>query len=365
VQQMVANGARNEVRQLYNVGLSEAGEVLVDSEKGPGGLHVMVKRDALSKKTAYEIKIPASALELEALEEGMHLGIGICVNDGDHGDGQQGQKGWSGWGPHSIVFGKSPELTGLVTLSYPPSAMRQKAEAMASSVSTVNKQHAMPAADDAPNANERHAMPTADNAPNANERHAMPAADDPSVPAAKQSDADSQVADGAVETAAPAAAESDTFEDEEAKRLRTECTEKEKALRAAEAKVEAEQGKIDGDYGANDVFYKLKGECFTLQLQQYVYELCPFRSAKQGSTLLGSWDSWETDYTAMRYKGGEHCWNAGAREATVQLRCGLENKLISVNEPATCRYALMFETPAACDSSRGKALRSEAEKGIR
>ena len=44
------------------------------------------------------------------------------VNDGDlHVDGstdigEGGQKGWSGWGPYAVVYGKTPEQAGLVTL---------------------------------------------------------------------------------------------------------------------------------------------------------------------------------------------------------------------------------------------------------
>ena len=44
------------------------------------------------------------------------------VNDGDlHVDGstdigEGGQKGWSGWGPYAVMYGKTPEQAGLVTL---------------------------------------------------------------------------------------------------------------------------------------------------------------------------------------------------------------------------------------------------------
>ena len=30
------------------------------------------------------------------------------------------------------------------------------------------------------------------------------------------------------------------------------------------------------------------------------------------------------------------------------LECGEENKILSVNEPETCKYKLMFKTPYAC-----------------
>lgn len=32
----------------------------------------------------------------------------------------------------------------------------------------------------------------------------------------------------------------------------------------------------------------------------------------------------------------------------VHLKCGEENKIISVKEPTTCNYELVFHTPLAC-----------------
>jgi len=40
----------------------------------------------------------------------------MAINDGDAGAGQNGQKGWGGLGAHSIVFGKTPQETALITL---------------------------------------------------------------------------------------------------------------------------------------------------------------------------------------------------------------------------------------------------------
>src|SRR5207247_1905 len=59
------------------------------------------------------------------LTVGTRFGLGMAINDGDgalvdsvqHAQtGQQGQKGWGGLGAHSIVFGKTPSETALVTL---------------------------------------------------------------------------------------------------------------------------------------------------------------------------------------------------------------------------------------------------------
>ncbi|MGY8687181.1 MAG: sugar-binding protein, partial [Verrucomicrobiales bacterium] len=63
----------------------------------------------------YEIKLPKSALGIDELKGGVKFGLGMAINDGD--ETTPGQKGWGGLGAHSIVFGKSPEETALVTLA--------------------------------------------------------------------------------------------------------------------------------------------------------------------------------------------------------------------------------------------------------
>ena len=50
-------------------------------------------------RTVYEFKIPVQGLGVDALSDGMAMGFGMCLNDGDTGAVQGGQKGWTGWGP--------------------------------------------------------------------------------------------------------------------------------------------------------------------------------------------------------------------------------------------------------------------------
>src|SRR5262249_49282960 len=99
-------------------------DTIVEHEAGPGGdpncncaTEAVVTRDATNKKTRYEIKLPAASLGLTPpLTAGTQFGLGMAINDGDAGVGQNGQKGWGGLGAHSIVFGKTPSETALVTL---------------------------------------------------------------------------------------------------------------------------------------------------------------------------------------------------------------------------------------------------------
>ena len=101
----------------YNFALGNDGTLTVNNEKAAGGGlkedHVAITRDG--QTTIYEIKFPSSEFGIAKFEDGMSLGLGICVNDGD-GPNQLGQRGWGGWYTHSAVFGKNPENTGLVKL---------------------------------------------------------------------------------------------------------------------------------------------------------------------------------------------------------------------------------------------------------
>jgi hypothetical protein len=122
VQLMVANADRDTQIALYNYalgGVEDAlGGIVILHEAGPGGTEAVVTRNAETKRTVYEIKLPKSALELDELTSGVQFGLGMAINDGD--ETTPGQKGWGGLGAHSIVHGKSPEQTALITLFEPP-----------------------------------------------------------------------------------------------------------------------------------------------------------------------------------------------------------------------------------------------------
>jgi hypothetical protein len=120
VQLMIASADRTAQVALYNYALGGAegalGDVYVHHEAGPGGTEGIVTRNATTKKTIYEIKLPASSLGLTApLQAGTRFGLGMAINDGD--ELTPGQKGWGGLGAHSIVFGKTPAQTALITLT--------------------------------------------------------------------------------------------------------------------------------------------------------------------------------------------------------------------------------------------------------
>lgn len=115
----IANAARDTQVALYNYALGgiegATGDVVIHHEAGPGGTEAVVTRN--SPITTYEIKFPKDSIGLADLSDGVQLGIGMAINDGD--EATPGQKGWGGLGPHAVVFGKTPSETALITLAVP------------------------------------------------------------------------------------------------------------------------------------------------------------------------------------------------------------------------------------------------------
>lgn len=109
------------------------------------------------------------------------------------------------------------------------------------------------------------------------------------------------------------------------------------------------------DYGKEDEFAYLVGECYEYTDREYTYKLCPFDEVSQrpkdggAETRLGSWNSWVDDkYEAMFYSGGQSCWNGPQRQAHVRLTCSTTTEVVGASEPSRCEYLLEFYTPAAC-----------------
>jgi hypothetical protein len=115
-------------------------------------------------------------------------------------------------------------------------------------------------------------------------------------------------------------------------------------------------------------YHPLALECFDLMDGDFTYVLCPYVNITQSqgtfSYSLGVWTQWDETVVAtaaegeptpvkMLYESGTACADGTLRAASVEMLCGDASALTSVQEPSTCNYAFVFETPLACDMSDG------------
>ena len=157
--------------------------------------------------------------------------------------------------------------------------------------------------------------------------------------------------------------------DEATKALIATADEARAALRDAESKKNALEAEIselkklvEMDFGREYEFGPLYRQCYEFTDREYTYKMCTFDKVTQRSknggreTNLGTWGSWsgsgDKRYFVMKYENGEKCWNGPSRSATISLKCGLEDALLSASEPNRCEYAMEFSTPAVCEPLR-------------
>jgi hypothetical protein len=118
-------------------------------------------------------------------------------------------------------------------------------------------------------------------------------------------------------------------------------------------------GKSGKEMGPNGELHAMANKCFEVLAGKYTYEVCLFGQAKQkdpnnqGGTGLGRYTRMnydeETGERILYWENGQKCWNGPHRSATVYLTCGPENKVLTADEPDTCRYVLEMESHIACD----------------
>merc|ERR1719481_260695 len=136
-----------------------------------------------------------------------------------------------------------------------------------------------------------------------------------------------------------------------------DCDDVDKQYKDIAREIKELKESLEKDYGEDNVFAALIGQCFSFTDHEYTYKLCPFDHCSQGGTRLGSWGSWagpkSDEYSIMKFSGGQGCWNGPDRSTIVHLQCGAENILNSVTEPNRCEYEMHFSTPAACKLPSG------------
>uniref|UniRef100_A0A0R3RX96 Glucosidase 2 subunit beta n=1 Tax=Elaeophora elaphi TaxID=1147741 RepID=A0A0R3RX96_9BILA len=112
------------------------------------------------------------------------------------------------------------------------------------------------------------------------------------------------------------------------------------------------------DFGTDMAWASLKGKCFEMDENEYIYKLCLFDKAVQKGknsatdTDLGKWSGWigpePNKYTLQSYQNGTPCWNGPDRSTKVITECGEETQLVDASEPSKCEYLFILRSPAAC-----------------
>jgi protein kinase C substrate 80K-H len=119
---------------------------------------------------------------------------------------------------------------------------------------------------------------------------------------------------------------------------------------------------VSTKYGIEGELYAFKDTCHKLEYGKYEYEVCITGKATQreigqggsGGTHLGSWKAGaayidEDGQRTFKWEGGTRCWNGPDRSAEVTVTCGADTRLLTADEPETCRYAFTMESPIGCD----------------
>lgn len=141
----------------------------------------------------------------------------------------------------------------------------------------------------------------------------------------------------------------------------------EKELKSLSIRISSLERELGDDsdkskYGADGELYTMRDSCHKVEQGKYEYEVCIFGKATQrdigqrsGGTNLGQWHSATVDENSgkrlLKWTGGTKCWNGPVRSAEVSITCGAKTKLLSADEPETCRYILEMESPVGCDES--------------
>ena len=121
-------------------------------------------------------------------------------------------------------------------------------------------------------------------------------------------------------------------------------------------------------YGLDGELHSIQDQCYDFTQGKYKYEICLYQGSSQkdidsagDGTSLGRWTGTSLERVVennveyyeriWKWENGAQCWNGPQRSITAHVnRCGPITKIISANEPDTCRYVVEVESPIACDS---------------
>ncbi|KAK9454049.1 glucosidase II beta subunit-like-domain-containing protein [Dipodascopsis uninucleata] len=145
-------------------------------------------------------------------------------------------------------------------------------------------------------------------------------------------------------------------------KAKRELSQAEKSLEDLKNRKKTLEKDLATNFGVEDVFRALKGDCISSDMGEYTYELCFMDKTTQqsktgGRTNLGGFDRLEDN--KLYFTRGTKCWNGPHRSTVVEMTCGERNEIYSVSEPAMCEYLFKILTPAICT----KPVESNSKKG--
>jgi protein kinase C substrate 80K-H len=161
-------------------------------------------------------------------------------------------------------------------------------------------------------------------------------------------------------------------------RSRLDSARSERDTRKSE--LDSSEEDLGKNYGPDEVFRSLKGQCVEVESGEYKYEFCFMGQTTQKpqkggmDTNMGNFDRIETvvvdeelpadgkglgsgERLVIKFENGAHCWNGPARSTMVILACAEKNEIWKVVEAEKCVYRMEAGSPAACteDAGSGKA----------
>jgi len=113
-------------------------------------------------------------------------------------------------------------------------------------------------------------------------------------------------------------------------------------------RIEELEAKLNSGVDDDSLAYSsLNDRCISKKLDEYQYEFCFFKKAKQDSISIGDWKRWEAPGVAV-FDDGRHCPGGPSRSLRVRFLCGSKEEIGEVTEPSRCTYEATMTHPGAC-----------------